>query len=57
MKNAFEYEVTLSQHGRPLQKRIAVGPIVVWAIVAIVAFFSERALLNLPAPFWDFFKR
>jgi hypothetical protein len=57
MKNAFEYEIKLNQQGKPLQKRIVVGPIVVWAIFAIVAILSGRALLNLPASLWDFFKR
>jgi hypothetical protein len=54
MKNAFEYVVKLNQQGRPLQKRIVVGPIVVCAIVAIIASFSGRALLHLPASLWDF---
>ncbi len=57
MKNAFEYEVELNGRGKLLKKRFSIGPIVVWAIVAIVLCFAGRALLNIPPSFWRFFGR
>jgi len=53
MRNAWEYKVEFSDRGKLLKKEIAIGPIVIRAIVVITALYSGAKFL--PAGFWTFF--
>jgi hypothetical protein len=57
MKNAFEYELELNPRGRTVKRRVVVGGVVVWGVVALAAITMGKALVSLPPSFWDFFKR
>jgi hypothetical protein len=57
MKNAYECKEEFSRNGKCLKRERAIGPIVVWAIVALTAFLTGKALVNLPPSFWGFFRR
>lgn len=55
MKNAYECKEKFSRDGKCLERERAIGPIVVWAIVILVAMATGQ-LLNLPAVFLHLFK-
>jgi len=57
VKNAFEYEIELSPRGKLLKRRVVVGGIVVWGLVALATIVMGRALISIPPSFWEFFKR
>jgi hypothetical protein len=56
MKNAFEFKTEYGRTGQPTKREWSVGPIVIWAVVAILALLTGKALINLPTSFWGFFK-
>jgi hypothetical protein len=57
MKNAYEVREEFSRDGKCLKRERNLGPIVAWAIVALVALISGRAVIQFPPSFWEFFKR
>ena len=52
MKNAYECKEEFSRNGKCLKRERAIGP-----IVALTAFLTGKALVNLPPSFWGFFRR
>jgi len=54
MKNAFEFKEEFSRDGKCLKRERAIGPIVVWAIVVLVAMATGQ-LLNIPSACWHLF--
>ena len=57
MQKAFERGEEYTRDGKCLKREWSIGPIVPWAIVALVALLTRQALVSLPAPFWEFVKR
>ncbi|MGO9228629.1 MAG: hypothetical protein ACLQKA_05370 [Bryobacteraceae bacterium] len=55
MKNAYELKEHFSKDGKCLSRERTIGPIVVWAIVAIIALVAGKAL-SLPTVFWHGFR-
>lgn len=55
MKNAYECREQFSREGKYLRRERAIGPIVVWAIVVLIAMATGQ-LLNIPSAFWHLFK-
>ena len=55
MKNAYECKEQFSREGKCLKRERAIGPIVVWAIVVLIAMATGQ-LLNIPSVFWHLFK-
>jgi hypothetical protein len=55
MKNAYECKEQFSRDGKCLRRERAIGPIVVWAIVVLIAMATGQ-LLNIPDAFWHLFK-
>jgi hypothetical protein len=55
MKNAYECKEQFSRDGKCLRRERAIGPIVVWAIVVLIAMATGQ-LLNIPAAFWHLLK-
>jgi len=55
MKNAYECREEFTPDGKRLVKRErAIGGIVVWGFVAVIAMLSGYAFI--PTSFWTFFK-
>jgi hypothetical protein len=54
VKNAYELKEFFNRDGKCLRRERAIGPIVVWAIVVLVALATGQ-LLNIPSAFWHFF--
>lgn len=57
MKNAYECREQFNSKGQCLKRERAIGPIVVWAIVALVALATGQALGLIPTTFWTVLKR
>lgn len=55
MKNAYEYKEQFSRDGKLLRRERAIGPIVVWAVVVVIAMATGQ-LLNIPSWFWHLLK-
>ena len=55
MKNAYECKERFNREGKCLSRERTVGPIVVWAIVVLIAMATGQ-LLNIPAVFWHLFR-
>lgn len=53
VKNAYECKEKYNRDGQCLTRERVVGPIVVWAVVALAALFLGRAM---PTSFWQFLK-
>lgn len=53
MRNAWEYEAEYSPKGKVTRLKYSIGPIVIWAVVALVAFATGATFL--PPGFWGFF--
>ena len=53
VKNAYEFEEEFANDGKCRKRKRAVGPIVVWGLVVIIALALGRAL---PTGFWQMFK-
>jgi hypothetical protein len=56
LRNAVEWRIEYTGDGRLERKEWAVGPIVPWSIVALVALFTGKAM-GLPQLFWEFLRR
>lgn len=57
LKNAYECREEFNARGRCVKRERAIGPIVVWSVVALVALYSGQGLVTLPPAFWEFFKK
>jgi len=57
MRNAYEIRETYSREGKLLSRERHIGPIVVWAIVALASLLSGKAIVSIPASFWRVFGR
>ena len=55
MKNAYECKEQFGADGRRLKRERAVGPIVPWCIVVLVAILLGQAL-DIPAVAWKLFR-
>jgi len=56
MKNAFESKTEYGRNGHPTKREWSIGPIVVWAIVAILTLLTGGVLVNVPPFLWPHFK-
>jgi len=54
MKNAYEFREHFNGDGKCISRERAIGPIVIWAIIAIVAMATGHPL-NIPSV-WQYFK-
>ncbi|HEY1183095.1 MAG TPA: hypothetical protein VGE89_02855 [Bryobacteraceae bacterium] len=55
VKNAYECREEYGRDGKCLKRERAIGPIVAWMIVALVALIAGKAL-GLPTVFWQALK-
>ncbi|HME59184.1 MAG TPA: hypothetical protein VKF63_12655 [Terracidiphilus sp.] len=55
MKNAYEVKEYYNRDGRCLRRERAIGPIVIWALVALAAIIAGQSL-NVPASLVHLFK-
>ena len=57
MQKAWERKRKFNKDGQCIEDEWSIGAIVPWGIVALAAVLLGKALVNLPAGFWDFLKR
>jgi hypothetical protein len=57
MQNAYECKEEFGKDGKCLKRERAIGPIVPWSIVALVALLAGKALVSIPPSFWEFLRR
>jgi hypothetical protein len=55
MKNAYEFRERYSEDGKRTLREWAIGPIVPWCLVVLVALLIGK-VLNVPSTFWQLFK-
>jgi len=56
MRNAFESRIEYTKEGKPVKKELAVGAIVPWSIVLIIALLVGKVVVNVPSVAWQFWK-
>lgn len=54
MKNAYECKEEYGRDGRCIRRERAIGPIVPWSVVVLVALLMGKAF-DLPSVFWHMF--
>jgi hypothetical protein len=55
MQKALERTRKFNAKGDLIEESFSIGPIIPWAIVAIIALFAGKALVNIPPSFWTLF--